>query len=94
MPVLLQALKDIQNFDPKFLVVSAGFDTYEKDPIGGFKLTIPFYKTIGREIANLQMPTLIVQEGGYHVEDLGEIAISFLEGITFQSKSKLSIRRK
>jgi len=31
----------LKKFNPKFLVVSAGFDTYEKDPIGGFKLTIP-----------------------------------------------------
>ncbi|MBI4029274.1 MAG: histone deacetylase family protein [Candidatus Blackburnbacteria bacterium] len=94
LPVLLRASKDIQNFNPKFLVVSAGFDTYEKDPIGGFKLTIPFYKTIGREIANSQIPTLIVQEGGYHIENLGKIAISFLKGVTFQSKSMLTIRRR
>lgn len=81
LPVLAKALKDIQNFNPKFLVVAAGFDTYEKDPIGGFKLMIPFYEVIGRKIANLHLPTLIVQEGGYHIEDLGKIALSFLRGI-------------
>jgi acetoin utilization deacetylase AcuC-like enzyme len=80
--VLLKALRDVQTFNPKFLIVSAGFDTYEKDPIGGFKLTIPFYQTIGKEIANLHLPTIIVQEGGYYIEDLGRIALSFLKGIT------------
>lgn len=80
--VLLKALRDILTFNPKFLVVSAGFDTYEKDPIGGFNLTIPFYQTIGKEIANLKLLTLIVQEGGYHLKDLGKIALSFLRGIT------------
>ena len=82
LPVLLKAIKDIQKYNPEFLVLSAGFDTYEKDPIGSFKLTIPFYETIGREIAQLRLPTVIVQEGGYHVGDLGKIALSLLKGIT------------
>lgn len=78
---LQKALRNIQDFNPNFLVISVGFDTYEKDPIGGFKLTIPFYKKIGMEIAKLQLPTLIVQEGGYNIKDLGKIALSFLKGI-------------
>ncbi|MBI3443371.1 histone deacetylase family protein [Candidatus Woesebacteria bacterium] len=81
-PALLKALKDIRDFKPQFFIVSVGFDTYEKDPIGGFRLTIPFYETVGREIANLRLPTLIVQEGGYNIQDLGKIALSFLRGIT------------
>lgn len=81
LSILQKALRDIQIFNPSFLVVSVGFDTYEKDPIGGFKLTIPFYQRIGREISKLQLPTLIVQEGGYNIEDLGKIALSFLTGI-------------
>jgi acetoin utilization deacetylase AcuC-like enzyme len=78
--ILEKALKDIKEFNPKFLIVSAGFDTYEKDPIGGFKLTGSFYKTIGKKIKELDLPTLIVQEGGYFVEDLGKIALSLLQG--------------
>lgn len=78
---LQNALKDIKKFNPRFLVVSAGFDTYEKDPIGGFKLTLPFYEIIGKEIANLKLPTLIIQEGGYNIKNLGKIAQNFLKGI-------------
>ncbi|MDO8573664.1 MAG: histone deacetylase family protein [Candidatus Daviesbacteria bacterium] len=78
---LQKALRNVQTFNPNFLVISAGFDTYEKDPIGGFKLTIPFYEKIGMEISKLQIPTLIVQEGGYNIKDLGKIARSFLRGI-------------
>lgn len=79
---LSKTLVDIKKFNPKFLIVSAGFDTYENDPIGGFKLTIPFYKTIAAEIANLQLPTVIMQEGGYNIQDLGKLAWSFLEGLS------------
>jgi len=80
LEVLQKALKDVKKFNPKFLVVSAGFDTYEKDPIGGFKLTIQFYKTIAEQIAKLNLPTLVVQEGGYNVADLGKIAYSLMQG--------------
>lgn len=79
--VLQRTLNDIRAFNPNFLIISAGFDTYEKDPIGGFGLTIPFYEKIGNEISKLQLPKLIVQEGGYYIEDLGKITLSFLEGI-------------
>mgnify|MGYP001568506940 FL=1 len=78
--VLNKALADVHEFNPKYLVVSAGFDTYQHDPICGFRLTIPFYETMARAIAGLKLPTLIVQEGGYNVKDLGEIAVSFLKG--------------
>lgn len=82
LKILKKALIDIKNFKPNYLLISAGFDTYEKDPIGGFKLTIPFYNTIGREIKKLNLPILIIQEGGYNTQDLGKIALSFLKGIT------------
>lgn len=82
LEILKKTLKDIKDFSPKFLIVSAGFDTYEKDPIGGFKLTIPFYKVIGRQINSLELPTLVIQEGGYAVDALGEIAYSFLQGLS------------
>lgn len=79
---LQRTLTDIKKFSPSFLVVSAGFDTYINDPIGGFNITMPFYKIIGRDIASLRLPTLIVQEGGYEITDLGEIASNFIEGFT------------
>ncbi len=81
LPVLRSAIGDVEKFAPDFLVVSLGFDAYEKDPIGGFLLSIPFYETIGQEIKKLNYPTLLVQEGGYNVEDLGKMAVNFLKGI-------------
>lgn len=81
LKTLQKALEDVKDFNPKFLIVSAGFDTYEKDPIGGFKLTIPFYEVIGKHINSLKLPTLIVQEGGYAINALGKIAYSFIQGL-------------
>jgi acetoin utilization deacetylase AcuC-like enzyme len=85
---LLKALRHIKKFKPTYLVVSLGFDTYEKDPICGFNLTIPYYQRMGREIVNLNLPTLLIQEGGYFVGDLGKIASSFLTGFSSFSKAE------
>jgi acetoin utilization deacetylase AcuC-like enzyme len=75
------ALAAIDDFAPGFLVLSAGFDTFGGDPIGDFALTTAAYPLIGRSIAALGLPTLIVQEGGYAVAELGENTVGLLRGI-------------
>lgn len=79
---LQDALKKVKQFNPAFLIVSLGFDTYEKDPIGGFLLPISFYEVMGKEIGLLKKSTLIVQEGGYAVDALGDMAYHFFVGIS------------
>jgi len=81
MKTLQQAIRLVKSYKPTTLVISCGFDTYEKDPIGGFKLSIPFYEKMARAIMSLDFPTLVVQEGGYNVDDLGKIAYSFVKGL-------------
>ena len=62
------------------LVVSLGFDTYGKDPIGDFALTTPVYHEVGRRAAALGKRLVILQEGGYFVPDLGANARAWLRG--------------
>ncbi len=78
---LKKAIKNIQQFSPSFLVVSAGFDTYINDPIGKLGLDISSYSKVGGRIAALQLPTLVIQEGGYNVAAFGVIATSFVKGL-------------
>ncbi len=73
------ALAAIRQFAPQYLVVSAGFDTVVGDPVGGFRLTTEGLHEIGRRIAGLNLPTVIVQEGGYLLDKLGENAVAFLQ---------------
>ncbi len=68
----------IKEFKPDYLVVSLGFDTFIDDPIGGFKLTKNVYSEIAQRIKTIQLPTLIIQEGGYNIEHLGSLAANFL----------------
>ncbi|MFL5803240.1 MAG: histone deacetylase family protein [Roseiflexaceae bacterium] len=78
--VLDEALAAIRAFAPRFLVVSAGLDTFGGDPLGDFALTAAAYPQIGRRIAALGLPTLIVQEGGYAITELGENVVGLLQG--------------
>ncbi len=78
---LEKAVGSIANFKPKYLIISLGFDTYKDDPIGGFKLTTDYYNKAAQTINKLNIPTLIVQEGGYDLNALGKNVVSFLKGI-------------
>lgn len=74
------ALRKIQSFSPKYLVVSVGYDTHISDPIGGFCLSTGYFLQIARSISTLRIPTVLIQEGGYDTEILGEIAKTFVRG--------------
>ena len=78
LAVLDKALAAIREFDPQYLVVSVGFDTAVDDPVGGFRLTTAGLSAVGQRIKALKRPTVLVQEGGYLLERLGENALAFL----------------
>ncbi len=73
-----QALELIQNFAPKFLVISAGMDIYGEDPLGKIRVTASGIEQIGAKIAALGLPTLVVMEGGYNNDALGTNVVNFL----------------
>jgi acetoin utilization deacetylase AcuC-like enzyme len=77
--VLDQALQLIADYSPQYLVVSLGLDIGLGDPVGGFSITQEGFRQIGQHIADLSLPTLIVQEGGYMLDKLGQNAIAFLQ---------------
>jgi len=76
---LESALELITRFSPEYLIVSAGMDIFKDEPLGSFKLTQDDIHRVGREISNLELPTLIVMEGGYHLSTLGANFRAFLE---------------
>lgn len=75
-----EALSLIRIFKPKFLVVSAGMDIYADDPLGTIKVTTEGIAEIGKRISALDLPTVIVMEGGYNNEALGKNIVRFLGG--------------
>lgn len=82
--VFLEALKAagkrIQAFAPDALVVALGLDAFEGDPFGELAVTTAGFARIAEAIAKLRLPTVIVQEGGYLCDALGDNLTSFLGG--------------
>ena len=65
---------------PAFLVVALGFDTHFADPIGGFGLTTGYFTRMAATIRQIDVPTVLVQEGGYALDHLGACAAAFARG--------------
>lgn len=75
------AIAEIKKFDPTFLVIALGLDTAQGDPTGTWMLSSNDFVENGKMLAKLNLPTLIVQEGGYKNRDLGINARHFFEGL-------------
>lgn len=65
LKALEKALEEARRFNPALVAVSAGFDTYEKDPISDLGLKQESYRKIGEQIKDLNKPVFSVLEGGY-----------------------------
>jgi acetoin utilization deacetylase AcuC-like enzyme len=74
------ALSAISDWKAECLILSFGADTYVGDPISHFALERGDFTRIGAHIATLNIPTLIVMEGGYATDDLGDNVAAFLAG--------------
>ena len=80
LDALDRALDRIARFAPAMLLVSLGLDAQEHDPLGVLKITTDGFGRIATRIASLGLPTVLVQEGGYVCDELGDNLASFLSG--------------
>ncbi|HET7900705.1 MAG TPA: hypothetical protein VFL59_05920, partial [Candidatus Nanopelagicales bacterium] len=63
------------------LVVSLGVDAALADPESPLRVSHEAYETGGRRLAALRLPTVAVQEGGYHLDTLGDLVAVTLRGL-------------
>jgi len=75
------ALDKIRAFGPQFLVIALGLDTAKGDPTGTWTLAPHDFQLNGERIRDLQLPTLVIQEGGYRVRTMGTNARHFFYGL-------------
>lgn len=80
LEALRVAMRRIRAHAPGALVVALGLDPFEGDPFGGLSVSTDGFARIGEAIASLDLPTVIVQEGGYLCDELGENLTAFLTG--------------
>jgi len=79
LKVFHDAVSKIKTFGARYLVVSLGVDTFEKDVLGNFRLSSEIYGQLAEYlISELNIPVLIVMEGGYNIKYLARNVDSFL----------------
>jgi acetoin utilization deacetylase AcuC-like enzyme len=70
----------VEAFDPELVLVSAGFDAHEGDPLAGMRVTAAGFRELAQRCGSLAPRTAAVLEGGYNVETLPELVAAALEG--------------
>ncbi len=85
-----EVLPALRAFAPDFLAVSAGFDAWRGDPLGGLRLTAAGFGALGERVAALAAElarepggarSLSVLEGGYDLQALPRLVESYLRGL-------------
>ena len=66
-------------FEPQLLLVSAGFDTYQGDPIGGMRVTEAGFAMMAERLLGLNIPTVYTLEGGYDVNGQARCVATVIE---------------
>ncbi|ABA51559.1 histone deacetylase family protein [Burkholderia pseudomallei] len=77
---LERARSRVERFAPDVLVFALGFDVYREDPQSKVAVTTEGFGRLGALVGGLRVPTLIVQEGGYHLETLERNAAALFRG--------------
>lgn len=77
---LSAALERLAATKPDLLIVSAGFDAYQHDPIAQEMLAVEDFHWLGGQLRALGLPLCSVLEGGYS-HDLPELIFAYLCGL-------------
>jgi acetoin utilization deacetylase AcuC-like enzyme len=70
----------VRAFEPDLVLVSAGFDAHEEDPIAQMLVTESGFRELARRSADLAPRTAAVLEGGYNVDTLPALVRAALDG--------------
>jgi acetoin utilization deacetylase AcuC-like enzyme len=70
----------VQRFEPELLLVSAGFDAHEQDPLADMRLSAAGFTELARRCRALAPRVAAVLEGGYNLETLPDLVEAALEG--------------
>lgn len=82
------------DYGPELILVSAGFDIYEGDPLGGMRVTPGGFAGLTRSLMDLARSCcggklVLTLEGGYHVHGLAESVRQVLEELSGASTTDL-----
>ncbi|MDA8018466.1 MAG: histone deacetylase [Thermoanaerobaculia bacterium] len=82
-----QMLPALRTWRPDAFLVSAGFDAWERDPLGGLQVGLEAFEAVGTRLGALadevcggRLVSLL--EGGYDVSSLPELVASYCRGVS------------
>lgn len=81
LALLGEMLGHVADFGAQALVVSLGVDTEAGDPSGDGRLTAADFTAVGRALGGLDLPSVLVLEGGYEIERMGSNFTSCVLGV-------------
>jgi acetoin utilization deacetylase AcuC-like enzyme len=76
-----EAVSAIKVFSPDVVVLALGFDIYREDPQAQVAVSDTGFERLGRVVRGLALPTLVIQEGGYHIDTLDSNLKLFFKGL-------------
>ncbi len=74
----------LARFQPELLLVSAGFDAHQDDPLAGMNVTADGFREMARRCRVAAPRVAAVLEGGYNLDTLPALVDATLEGLTPQ----------
>ena len=69
------------DFGASALVIPLGVDAAIDDPESPLQVSVEGYHRAGEVLGALKLPTVVVQEGGYHLATLGHLVGATLDGL-------------
>jgi acetoin utilization deacetylase AcuC-like enzyme len=72
----------VRAFSPDLVLVSAGFDAHEDDPLANMSVTEDGFRELARRSAALAPRSAAVLEGGYNLSSLPRLVTAALEGFS------------
>jgi acetoin utilization deacetylase AcuC-like enzyme len=78
--ILASALEQMKRINPDLVAVSAGFDTFARDPLAQQKLEVEDFYWLGKSLRDVGLPMFSVLEGGYS-DELPSLVLAYLRGL-------------
>ncbi|MBN9396999.1 MAG: histone deacetylase [Candidatus Melainabacteria bacterium] len=84
-PILLE-------FNPDLILVSAGYDAHQEDPLGSQRISTPGYAMLSQRVKDLadelEVPAVVFLEGGYNVKTLADSAVATMRVLNAQDEAE------
>ena len=84
----------LQSFEPDLIIIAAGFDAADGDPLGGMMVTTRGYMHMTKRLVGIQSRVVVALEGGYALRPLATCAAATLRGLLGEEPEPISSRSR